>query len=226
MSVVTRGRVLRAGSYDGAALPALESPEGVRRLSPSLDPRGRRVPAAEVEAHLSAQRVLEDANREAEDIRRAARQEAASIAERAADEAQRTEHAKVAALYLALVSENERRAERDLDRSVALAVLLAERLLGQALEERPELVAGLARQALAEARGARRATIEANPLDAGALERHLVDVGMQQGAFDIRANPELSRGSLRVHTNLGTLDAKLTPQLERLAKALRDALEP
>jgi flagellar biosynthesis/type III secretory pathway protein FliH len=41
---------------------------------------------------------------------------------------------------------------------------------------------------------------------------------------DIRADPLLSRGSLRIHTNLGNLDAQLTPQLERLAKALRDAL--
>ena len=44
------------------------------------------------------------------------------------------------------------------------------------------------------------------------------------GAIDIRVDPLLSRGSLRIHTNLGSLDAQLTPQLERLAKALRDAL--
>jgi flagellar biosynthesis/type III secretory pathway protein FliH len=179
-----------------------------------------------VDQHLAAQRIVEDARREAEGILRSARQEASSIAERAADEAAKAEHAKLAGLYLAFSAENERRAERDLDRTVSLAVLLAERLLGQALDARPELVAALARQALEEARGARRATIEANPLDAEALERHLVDVGMKQGAFDVRASPELSRGSLRVHTNLGTLDATLAPQLERLAKALRDALEP
>jgi flagellar biosynthesis/type III secretory pathway protein FliH len=109
---------------------------------------------------------------------------------------------------------------------MSLSVLLAERLLGHALELRPEHVAALARQALVEARGARRATIEAHPLDAEALQRHLVDVGTTDAVVEVRASAELTRGSLRVHTNLGTLDAKLTPQLERLAKALRDALEP
>jgi flagellar biosynthesis/type III secretory pathway protein FliH len=43
---------------------------------------------------------------------------------------------------------------------------------------------------------------------------------------DVVENAELARGSLCVHTDLGTLDAKLTPRLERLAAALRDALKP
>jgi len=79
-----------------------------------------------------------------------------------------------------------------------------------------------------EARGATRAAIEASPLDADALRNHLVNLGLGQGlasgALEVKIDPQLSRGSLRVHTNLGTLDVQLTPQLERLAEALRDAL--
>ena len=35
---------------------------------------------------------------------------------------------------------------------------------------------------------------------------------------------DLAPGDLVLHTDLGTLDARLTPQLERFAAALRDAL--
>jgi flagellar biosynthesis/type III secretory pathway protein FliH len=184
------------------------------------------MPAEEVEGRLLAQRLVANAREMAEEIVRLARVDAAAVAAAAAEEARQAEQAKAAGIFVALRVEDERRAERDLDRSISLAVLLAERLLGQALEQRPEHVAALARQALAEARGARRATIEAHPLDAEALQRHLVDVGLGDAVIEIRASDELGRGSLRVITNLGTLDAKLTPQLERLAKALRDALEP
>jgi flagellar biosynthesis/type III secretory pathway protein FliH len=218
VSVVTQGRVLRKGSFEGKPLHASAE-------APAL-PKGRRIVAAEVEAQLLAQRIVATARESAERIVHSARHEAAALAEKAAEEARQAEQAKVAALYLLLRTEDERRTERDLDRAMSLAVLLAERLLGQALDQRPELVAALARQALAEARGARRATIEAHPLDAEALQRHLVDIGLSETLVEVRPSAELSRGSLRVQTNLGTLDAKLAPQLERLAKALRDALEP
>ena len=39
------------------------------------------------------------------------------------------------------------------------------------------------------------------------------------------AEPSLPRGSLVVHTDLGTIDAQLRPQLDRLAKALREAMK-
>jgi flagellar assembly protein FliH len=221
VSVLTSGRVVyrAAGESKGAPAPAVMMDlvsEGGRR----------RIARAEVEAHVEAERIVLDAKERADALLARARDEALGVADRAATEARAAEHAKVAALYLALRTEQERRAELDLDRAVALAVVLAERLLGEALEQRPEHIAALARQALAEAGGARRAVIEAHPLDEGALKSHLVNLGMGEGSVEVRVSPELSRGSLLVHTNLGTLDAKLSPQLERLAAAVREALKP
>jgi flagellar biosynthesis/type III secretory pathway protein FliH len=40
----------------------------------------------------------------------------------------------------------------------------------------------------------------------------------------VNADATLTRGSLVVHTDLGTIDAQLRPQLDRLAKALREAM--
>jgi flagellar biosynthesis/type III secretory pathway protein FliH len=184
----------------------------------------RRLAEEAVSASLLGKRIVDDAQKQADAMLAEAREEAARITADAAREAREQEVARLAASFLALRVEDERRAERDLDRAVSLARVLAERLLGEALESDPDRVVALARQALSEARGVRRAAIEASPLDAETLRSHVHDIGLEEGALDIKVDPLLSRGSLRIHTNLGSLDAQLTPQLERLAKALRDAL--
>jgi flagellar biosynthesis/type III secretory pathway protein FliH len=187
----------------------------------------RRIAREAVEASLLAKRILGEARVEAAEMLVRAREEAAQAKAEAANEARENEVAKLAAGFLALQVADERRADRDLDRAVALACVLAERLLGEALDSDPLRVLALARQALLEARGAHRAVIEASPLDVETLRSHVLDLGSAEGPLkiiEIRADPLLSRGSLRIHTNLGNLDAQLTPQLERLAKALRDAL--
>jgi len=183
-----------------------------------------RIAKEAVDASLLAERILEGARQEAEATLGRAREDAARAKADAASEAREHEVAKLAAGFLALRVADERRAERDLDRVVGLAQVLAERLLGEALESEPTRVVALARQALLEARGARRAVIEASPLDVETLRSHVLDLGLAEGALDIKVDLSLSPGSLRIHTNLGSLDAQLTPQLERLAKALRDAL--
>jgi flagellar biosynthesis/type III secretory pathway protein FliH len=205
----------------------LKGQRGAPRV-PLVQPQTtRRIPREAVEASLLAKRILEEARAEAAATLVRAREEAAHAKADAANEARENEVAKLAAGFLALRVADERRAERDLDRAVALACVLAERLLGEALNSDPLRVLALARQALLEARGTHRAVIEASPLDVETLRSHVLHLGSAEGSLkiiEIRADPLLSRGSLRIHTNLGNLDAQLTPQLERLAKALRDAL--
>jgi flagellar biosynthesis/type III secretory pathway protein FliH len=207
VSGVTHGRVVRGDGTTGV-------PE-----TPRLDAghAGRRIAREELDARTRAAAILADAAASAKSV-------LADAVERATREARDAEQAKVAAMYLTLRAAEEQRAERDLDRAVELAALLAERMLGIALDKEPATIALIARQALAEARGARRARIEAHPSDAGVLEGHIASLGLPPAAVEIVTNDALSRGSLVLHTDLGTLDARLAPQLERLAAALRDAL--
>jgi flagellar biosynthesis/type III secretory pathway protein FliH len=218
---VTRGRVVRG-----------ERAAGAKRLlepGPGAEQR-RRLSREEVEAHVSADRVVDIALTRAEAILAGARAEAERAAREAARAAAEGEQAKLAAAWLALRDADEKRAERDLDRAVALATVLAERLVGRAIELDPGVVAAIAREALAEARGARRVRIEANPADVDAVRSELSAFGpgwsphAPTAAIEVTANDALARGSLTVHTELGTLDARLHPRLERLAAALRDAL--
>jgi flagellar biosynthesis/type III secretory pathway protein FliH len=216
MTALRRARIVKAlGPVDGGSPPV-----------PALTAaHHRRVAREVIEARDTAVRVVGEARDQAAAIVAEARAAAAGVAEAAANEAREAETAKLAAHYLHLKHDEERRADADLDRAIGLAVVLAERLLGETLERDPARVVALARQALAEARGSRRAVIDASPLDADALQRHLVEVGFGSHAVEIRTDPALTRGSLRLSTSLGNLDAQLRPQLERLARALRDTLQ-
>ncbi|HEU4535613.1 MAG TPA: FliH/SctL family protein, partial [Polyangiaceae bacterium] len=107
--------------------------------------------------------------------------------------------------------------------ALAVARLLAERLLGRALALEPALMADLARAALATVVRARRVVLRAHPADADSLRQHLHHLGLDAAAIEVHDDPERPRGGLRAETDLGTLDADLAPQLDRLVDALRRA---
>jgi len=183
----------------------------------------RVLPPGLVAAHEEGHAVVARAEARAEEILGAARAEAASLRAHAAKEG----HAEAAVTFAArslMLAEKERALEeRAVDRLVDLARLLAERLLGETLKLDPSRVATLARQALTEAQGARLLEIGAHPEDVPILEKELELAGAEQTAR-IVPDPARNRGSLRFDTDLGSLDAELGPQLDRLAKKLRASL--
>jgi len=73
---------------------------------------------------------------------------------------------------------------------VDLAKLLAERLLGESLRVAPEQVVSLAKQALGEARGARRIQLVAHPDDARILEQSLPELGLDPSSAQVPRGPE------------------------------------
>lgn len=212
---VARARVIRAPMAAGATPVFTPEPHATR---------ARVVPAATVEAHQKAVRLVADAEERAARILADAEARAGNLRETAAREASEEARARLASQFLALRAEDERRAERDADRCVEVAALLAERLLGRALELDAAVIADVARRTLADARGARRARILACEDDARALEARAGELGLGAGNVQIAIDPTLPRGSLVVETDIGSLDARLPVQLERLAGALRDAL--
>ncbi|HEY4012290.1 MAG TPA: FliH/SctL family protein [Polyangiaceae bacterium] len=211
-----RPRIIRAAEASTAApLPWPPAP-------PS--PARRRIAREEIEARAEAERIVGEAQARAEEIERSAREAATAAAGEARRSALEDAEAKVAARWIALREAESKRLERDADRLLDVAVALAERLLGASLRLDAARIADIATAAIAEARGARRIVIEAHPADADALRTHLEAVVSKAQAVDIRADEGLARGDLRLQTDIGTIDAKLAPRLERLAAALRDAV--
>lgn len=190
----------------GRLIPSSEAEKGKPLASAALLRQGRVVPRAIVDAHLGAAEVT------------------ARARTRAYQEARTHVESEFAAHYLALRAREEKRAEVDLDRTVQLATMLAERLIGATLRVDRHHIVQMAQAALAEARGARRVIIEASPLDVDELRANLTAFDLPPECIEIQPNPELAAGSLSLQTDLGSLDARLSPQLERLAVALRDAL--
>jgi flagellar biosynthesis/type III secretory pathway protein FliH len=182
----------------------------------------KRIPSVVAAAHAEAERVLAEARATAAKIVADATANASAIAEQVGRAAREEEIARVSAEIIAVRAGAERRAEREIDRMSELAVLMAERLIGEAIAVEPARIAALATEALRETRGARQMRIEASRDDVAALQEALATLG--DGFAKVEASAELARGSLLVHTELGRVDARLAPQLVRLAEALREVL--
>jgi flagellar biosynthesis/type III secretory pathway protein FliH len=213
-----RGRVLTREQAQSA--------EPVRRRSlPERGlPFGRVVPKTLVDASAEATRILARARVEAQTLVAAAERRAADLKLLAEAEARAEASAKLAAHALALATHEAKADERTLERTVSLARLLAERLLGASLAVAPEQVVTLAQQALSEARGARRLSIVAHPEDAQLLSQSLPSLGVAIETVRVVSDGARARGSLRIETDIGVLDADLAPQLDRLALRLRETL--
>jgi flagellar biosynthesis/type III secretory pathway protein FliH len=214
---IARGRVIKAEGLAAAVSIPLETEEATL-------PRGQVVRREVLLAAERAERLVRAAEERAARIVSDAERAAAEVLLRAEAEARADAAAKIAARALILRQHEARVDERALDRSVELARLLAERLLGESLRIDPEQVLALAKQALSEARGARRIVLVAHPEDARILESSLQALGLEPAAAQVRADAARSRGNLRVETEIGVLDAELSPQLERLSLKLRESL--
>ena len=181
------------------------------------------VPAVVVDAAVRARQIVLAAETRAREILDAAEAGREALEQSAREAGRAAAVAELAARSLALSrleAEHDRRATA---RLIEVARLLAERLLGEALRLDPSHVVALAENALDEAGGARRITIVAHPDDATELEQALASGRLERVARVVPSN-DRTRGSLRLETELGSLDAELAPQLDRLAQALRATL--
>lgn len=218
-----RGRVLRGDAASAAsAVPPPAPVAGDPAAAPSAPRRGRVVPRARVEAERDAAALLEAATARAAAIDARAAAEAAARVEEVVRDARAAASTEFAAELLAVRHARARQDAEALDRVVELARLLAERLVGEVLTLDPSRVVGMARDLVGEARGARRVRLEAHPDDAEALGAALDAVAPDA---EILADPTLARGSLRLVTDVGRVDGRLDVRLERLAVALRAALD-
>jgi flagellar biosynthesis/type III secretory pathway protein FliH len=207
---LSMGRIVRAATGADQAI-------ALRGASPF----GRRVPREVVDASLEAHQRLARADRAAETIVERAQRQADDIALRA-EEAGRAEAVAALAAWSARLAAREMDQDaQSADRIVALARLLAERLIGRALELDPSVVSGLAHQVLSEARAARQVRIRVRPEHAEILRDALAGL---EARIDLETDESLEPGSLHLLTDAGELDARLGARLDRLAARLRDSL--
>lgn len=212
---LARGRVLRAPP---GAIPIAP---GEHSVAVAL---GRRMTRLEVEAKERAEQVMDSAKQRAAEILEEAERRASEIRAAATAQGRADGLAETAALVLSLRRRETDADGRARDRLIGIASLLAERLLGHTLATKPEEVVSLATQALSEAGGARRIELRAHPEDAALLRSATAAFDPEGRVHAVVSDESLARGDLRLNTELGMIDARLGPELSRLAERLREAL--
>jgi flagellar biosynthesis/type III secretory pathway protein FliH len=212
MSLV-RGRVIKAHSLQ---THTVQSSELLAEPSKEVT---RIIPAFRARALEEGNAILAAAKVEAAALLKQAERDVRGLRERLASEALEQARASLSAEILALAERKAGHEEASVDRVVELSLLVAERVLGEAITVDKSRVRALAQQALAAAQGADEVRIEAHPDDVPELEQLVRELP------HLRANvvltQELSRGSIMLRTNLGTVDARLATQLALLRGALR-----
>lgn len=162
------------------------------------------------DAEASARARVDEADAEADQIRRAAHE--LGLAEARAEQA---------ALRIAALARYEAALEDARGEVTELAAAIGARLVGAELAIAPDRIALIAEEALSRATRAKRATLRVHPSDVEALERALFALRERTSAvLAVREDEALTRGGCIVESDVATLDARLEVRLEALTSAL------
>lgn len=181
----------------------IRADKGPAPRAPSFVPTARRIDAARWQARLEAERTIAAARTEAERIREEARAQGR-------DEGR----AEVLALLAKARLETENVAERASELVVTATRAVAERALGEALQNDDQLRAWT-REALRTIAGARRIVLFASPSTIARLGS-IEGVELRQG--------ELPEGTLFATSELGELHVELRTQVDAFVAAIAEVI--
>lgn len=165
-----------------------------------------------------------DARLEAEQVLRQAQVDAERLRAQAVAEGRERGLAAVTELLVGARATASRSRAASAAELRTLAVRIAEKILGRELQLRPEAVADVAAEALSSVGAAEQVTVRCHPDDLAALERgrpRLLERCARAHAVSFRTDGKVGRGGCIVETELATVDARLTTQLDAIERALR-----
>lgn len=117
----------------------------------------------------------------------------------------------------------ERYTQQHREDILRLSMRIAEKILGEALLERPERMVGIVHEALRNLSRERRLTIEVAPGFGALLETHRVSLQARLGpecSLCILESSEIQAGGCLLRSELGTIDARIETQIKLLERAL------
>lgn len=203
----------------------------VQRQAFNFDDMASHADAYVAQVREQATRIVVEAQKQAEQIRKQAEIEGL----RAARETQRREveaetGRRVATLLPAMraaIDEWEKSKQAWLAHwertAVRLAARIAERILRRELAAQPDLPTTLVRESLELAVGADGVRVLLNPDDLAALGTHverLTHEFARCGTAELVADPRITPGGCRVETRHGSIDQQIETQLRRIEEEL------
>jgi type III secretion protein L len=177
-------------------------------------------------ASAKARELLQKAQKEAEGIIRNAEEAAEKQRQTGYDSGYQEGLAQTTELLVKARQEQEqflKNANRDL---MDLAFKIAEKIIGKQLEIDPDTIISIVKQAMQTVRQTKQLTIRVHPDDAKRLkanEEELQEALGRQRIFDIVEDKKVQPGGCIIESEIGTVQAQLSTQLERLKKILLQA---
>lgn len=190
---------------------------------PAREPSRQLVRREVLHAEELAQGILGEAHDTAKQVITQANEAAAALIKNAAREGYEQGRAVAAKAALAFAKLEAEADQRALDRSLQIARVLSERLLGKSLELDPTTIADLTRQALAEVRGAHQIQLICNPEDAAVLRSFESSGSISGAALALHPSPAQPRGQVQITTNVGDVDASIGSRLDVLVSVLKES---
>jgi len=170
--------------------------------------------------------ILAEARREAEKLREEAHAEGKARGEEEAKQEILPALVSFADAGQSLIVFEERMVARFTPEMVRLALEIAEKILGKAVAEDPEIVASVLERAKREVPDARWLRVRLHPADCrllAELRPELVRAGQEGGRkIEVVASDEVGRGGCRIETEIGIIDATIPTQLEEIKRQLLD----
>jgi type III secretion protein L len=170
-----------------------------------------------------ARELLQKANQEAEEILRKASEQSEQLRKSGYDAGYQEGLAQTTELMTKARIEHEqflKNANRDV---MDLAFKIAEKIIGKQLETEPETIINIVKQAMQNVRGSKQLTIRVHPNDAKILrenDEELQEALGRQRMIDIMEDKKVTPGGCIIESEIGTVEAQLSTQLERLKKIL------
>jgi flagellar biosynthesis/type III secretory pathway protein FliH len=177
-------------------------------------------------AEESAAKILAGARREAEALKQEAYDQGKALGREEAKIEMRPALTSLAQAGQSLIVFEERMVHRFTSEIVRLALDIAEKIVGKAVEEDPEIVASVLERAKREVPDARLVRVRLNPADYHILAEmrpELVRMGEEGGRkFEVLPSADIPRGGCRIETEIGIVDATIPTQFEEIQRQLLD----
>ena len=106
---------------------------------------------------------------------------------------------------------------------VQIAIATAKKIIKKEIEEDPETIVRVTREALKRVRQAQKITIKVNPQDWMKLKEvqpELLSSSLREGSVYIEKDEAIARGGSLVETDKGIIDARIERQIDEIDKVL------
>lgn len=197
-------------------------PEMSERPAPRA-PRTGVVDGEVFDAHQRAKEILEQAERQATQIRQKAEDQREEVLAAAREAGRQEGLAQATEVILRARQERARIVEAAEPEIIRLALAVAERIVGTAVQLDEDLVLKISAQAIESVRHQRELVLRVNPEDAVLLRngrKKLMDMLGRTKDIAVREDPEVERGGCVVETENGSVDAQLRTQIQMIEQAL------